>query len=435
MRIGGRVFSVIRPFAPVVTEAVDGLGLGLTAARASVGHGCTFGAGRRTVLNAFVPIVRLGFGLAAFGILTSARVGIGYHVVHPSAEVAGVCLINHGESKIIMQNAMQNPADIIVNAVEITPRFIFVNTLFHRIFHDIFVKVGVEIDLKIAFVFACRKSAEIRFREVVKGHLLIPALSLYAERNVHGIMIVHRISVFVTEGVFLGGKRIMNASRIQEIPYIGQNVAASIGHLVGQNGIFAAIKRGRTGEFDRCGLEIESVGLPLLDVKRFNRYVGRERNRFLPSVVVHLARSVLRHSGTIQCGGRIRPAYVLHTAVGVMENEMLPVVPLIIPANVHTRLYRKGRIRGIIHVDGAGCFRDGSFFRMQNNVFVQNMILVIVPVAGSVHFEDVFAVGNLQARFSSADLELAIACLDCEIKGRIVVCFIVFAVGYNNFHL
>ena len=62
-------------------------------------------------------------------------------------------------------------------------------------------------------------------------------------------------------------------------------------------------------------------------------------------------------------------------------------------------------------------------------------MLVIVPVAGSVHFEDVFAVGNLQARLTSADLELAIACLDCEIKGRIVVCFIVFAVGYNNFHL
>ena len=118
-----------------------------------------------------------------------------------------------------------------------------------------------------------------------------------------------------------------------------------------------------------------------------------------------------------------------------MENEMLPVVPLIISINVHTRLYRKGLIRGIIHVDGAGCFRDGSFFRMQNNVFVQNMILVIVPVAGSIHIEDIFAVGNLQARLTSADLELAIAGLNDEIKGRIVVCFIVFAVGYNNFHL
>ena len=177
-------------------------------------------------------------------------------------------------------------------------------------------------------------------------------------------MLACGISVSVTEGIRFGSKRIMNASRIQEIPYIGQNVAASVSHLVGQNGIFAAIKRGRTGEFDRCGLEIESVGLPLLDVKRCNRYVGRERNHFLPCVVVHLARSVLRHSGTIQCGGRIRPAYVLHTAVGVMENEMLPVVPLIISINVHTRLYRKGRIRGIIHVDGAGCFRDGSPFRM-----------------------------------------------------------------------
>ena len=162
VRIGGSVFSVIRPFAPVVSEMINVFGLGLIASCAGVGHGSAFGAGGRTVLNAFVPSVGFRFALAAFGILTSARVGIGYHVVHPIAEVAGVCLINHGESKIIMQNAMQNPADIIVNAVEIPPRFIFVNTLFHRIFHDIFVKVGVEIDLKIAFVFACLKFTEIR---------------------------------------------------------------------------------------------------------------------------------------------------------------------------------------------------------------------------------------------------------------------------------
>ena len=90
VRIGGSVFSVIRPFAPVVSEMINVFGLGLTAARASVGHGCTLGAGGCAVLNAVIPIVRLGFGLAAFGILTSARVGIGYHVVHPSTEVAGV---------------------------------------------------------------------------------------------------------------------------------------------------------------------------------------------------------------------------------------------------------------------------------------------------------------------------------------------------------
>ena len=90
MRIGGSVFSVIRPFAPVVAEVVNGLGLGLATAFAGIGHRSTLCAGKRTALNTVIPIVRLGFGLAAGRVLTGAGMRIGHCVVHPIAEVAGV---------------------------------------------------------------------------------------------------------------------------------------------------------------------------------------------------------------------------------------------------------------------------------------------------------------------------------------------------------
>ena len=63
----------------------------------------------------------------------------------------------------------------------------------------------------------------------------------------------------------------MNASWIQKIPDIGQNVAASIGHLVGQNDVFIAAKGRRVCNFNRCRVEIKLIGFSLLNVKGFKQ--------------------------------------------------------------------------------------------------------------------------------------------------------------------
>ena len=95
MRVGRRALAIIGPIAPVVAEIVNVLIKGCSAIFAGINDLCALGAGGSANLFAVIPTVRLGLGLAAFGILTGASVGVAVFIVNPIAKVAGVgrCII------------------------------------------------------------------------------------------------------------------------------------------------------------------------------------------------------------------------------------------------------------------------------------------------------------------------------------------------------